>query len=332
MFVVRELDSSDFAAISRYLATYPMLPHAEYGVDAKKLVDATMANLETRVKTPGKTLYGLTRDDGSIMGIAGGEYLYWDTKHFGYETGRIDPCWIAPDTPDAAALMLLEETASELDERGLETYFTRISSHCLSAVRAAEALAFSLADTVVEYVFDFAKTKIPEQKTDLQFRLAEPGDRDELVELTRHTFSKYLGRFHKDPHYLEDRATEMYVKWMDNSLKGEMAEGVLLGIAEGKIAGFLTLKLLHDHDDVLGVRLGEGVLAGVAPFARGRGVYGDIIHNSLYWFSERTDKVKVVTQVNNYAVQNAWTKLGFRLRNAYHTFHYWRENGQESDE
>ena len=98
----------------------------------------------------------------------------------------------------------------------------------------------------------------------------------------------------------------------------------LVAEVDGRIGGFLTLEIKHRQNAVVRTRFAEGVLAGVAPWTRGKGVYTSLLAGCLPWFAEHCDIGLVVTQVDNVAVQNAWAGLGYRLVQGKYTFH-WHE-------
>lgn len=323
MFRVQPVDLSDDQAISDLFARFDKPPYSRHSLPVDQYPAWAMAQIEDQLEHPGAGLLGLFNGKDELVGIAGYGKLDFDTRHFGYEMGRIEPFWVAESAGEISALLLLEQAVADLVDQGVENIYIRVGSFAMETLRAATALGFYIVDTVVEYQFDFSKKRIPEKNYDLEMGMATAADEAQLLDLTRRTFDGYLGRFHSDPHFMKDRATEMYVLWMKNSLSGKLADDVLVAKIDGKVAGFLTLNLQKNLTERFGLRHAEGVLAGVAPFAQGKGVYRSVIHESLFWFSERSDKVKVVTQVNNHAVQNAWTSLGFRLFNSYYTLHYW---------
>jgi RimJ/RimL family protein N-acetyltransferase len=323
LFTIKPIDISNDPDLKGFCAKLRTIPGAEFRPEKDCLPDLALRAIEKQLVAPGSGLLGLFGGDESLAGMAGYGMLDWDSTHFGYKMGRVFPFWVNESAGDAGALLLLEEALSDLIELGLEHAYLRIDPFDNHSLRAACALGFFPVDTITEYLFDFSRSPIPVRADGLEMALAGPNDKEELIALTRETFDGYLGRFHVDPGFFSDRATEMYVKWLQKSLDKTLADEVLVAKIDGRIAGFLTMELKSEESRIAGLRMGQGVLAGVAPFARGKGVYKAVINESLHWFKDRADKVKVSTQVNNTPVQNAWTALGFRLVNSYHTLHYW---------
>jgi RimJ/RimL family protein N-acetyltransferase len=79
-----------------------------------------------------------------------------------------------------------------------------------------------------------------------------------------------------------------------------------------------------DHGGLSNVRTGGLILSAVAPWAEGKGLYTSMINGGLKWFAAQGVEVSHLgTQVNNYPVQRAWTRLGFRLAKSGPSMHLW---------
>jgi len=97
----------------------------------------------------------------------------------------------------------------------------------------------------------------------------------------------------------------------------DVADEVLVAHVAGSIIGFFTLRLNSPEE-------GEAVVGGVAPSARGRGIYRSFIIHGMEWcLSQGATRMLVSTQITNIAVQKVWTRLGFEPSHAYYTFHKW---------
>jgi GNAT superfamily N-acetyltransferase len=86
--------------------------------------------------------------------------------------------------------------------------------------------------------------------------------------------------------------------------------------AEG-IGGFLTLREV----DSMAMEI---VLNAVRPELGGRGVYGWLVSEALALAAGRgASRMITSTQLNNYAPQKVWARLGFCHERSFYTFHKW---------
>ena len=68
----------------------------------------------------------------------------------------------------------------------------------------------------------------------------------------------------------------------------------------------------------------EIVLNAVHPAAQGKGVYTALVRAALLLAKDAGARRMIVsTQINNYAVQRVWTRLGFFHSSSLYTFHKW---------
>ena len=126
-----------------------------------------------------------------------------------------------------------------------------------------------------------------------------------------------VSRFRLDPRIPDERFEALYVRWIENSVAGELADGVLrVTDPEGREVGFLTVVHRPGHGE-----LGIGALA---ESTRGRG-----LGRALFTAAEREvaraglARCEIVTQGENEAACRLYDKLGYRVvrrEDAYH-FH-----------
>jgi GNAT superfamily N-acetyltransferase len=204
------------------------------------------------------------------------------------------------------------------DENGVALLITRSSADDIATAQELERNGFLIMDTLVYYLFDFAKKSIPEDRGKVTIRMHEPGDEESVEMVAVDSFRGYTGHYHADPRLDDSRCDEVYTSWAHSSVASrDVADEVLVAVMEEEIVGFATLKF-NSPDE------GEGVLFGVAPKAQSKGIYRSFIIRALEWFHSRGAKQVVVsTQVNNIAVQKVWTRVGFEPCYSYYTFHKW---------
>lgn len=166
---------------------------------------------------------------------------------------------------------------------------------------------FTLADTLIEYVFDMKKAHLPEMWHKCKLHDCREEEIEALKKIAKKSFE--IDRFHSDESLDNDRCDLYYEKWIENSYNG-FAEKVIVAEYNDEPVGFTTGKTYEDDE------YGHLVLSAVSNKYRGIGVYTSMIHEGISWLLREHGELKGVivgTQLDNIAVQKAWIKLGFTV-------------------
>jgi ribosomal protein S18 acetylase RimI-like enzyme len=113
----------------------------------------------------------------------------------------------------------------------------------------------------------------------------------------------------------------MYRLWIERSLRGEMADAVLVadlsnGTLSAPLAGLISL------EETAGT--GSIGLIAVAQEARGRGVGTALLAAAHRWMLARgAQQARVVTQADNLPACRLYERAGYRLADVRHVFHFW---------
>jgi len=196
---------------------------------------------------------------------------------------------------------------------------TRVPVDDIRWIQNLEEDGFRLMDTLVYYgrkLNDIDSSKIPTPS--MNVCLASKKDANNVAELARNAFKNYMGHFHADPQLDNSAADAAYVDWAAKSVESATNDSpVIVAKKDGRIVGFLTAKL-HDTS------LCEVILNGVHPDAQQQGVYPMMFSFIMDYFKNKNaDRIIVSTQINNYAVQKAWSRLGLTHNTSYYTLHKW---------
>jgi ribosomal protein S18 acetylase RimI-like enzyme len=186
-------------------------------------------------------------------------------------------------------------------------------------IQNLEEDGFRLMDTLVYYGRNLDHIdNIQTIKPSLNICLASKKDANSVAEIARKAFKNYMGHFHADPRLDNSTADAVYVDWASMSVEGASNDSpVVVAKKNGLIVGFLTAKL-HDTS------LCEVILNGVHPDAQQQGVYPMMFSFIMDYFNNKNaDRIIVSTQINNYAVQKAWSRLGLTHNTSYYTLHKW---------
>lgn len=173
------------------------------------------------------------------------------------------------------------------------------------------------ADTLVYYETQLQRREPAAlRNTDLAFSLALEEDQAALEELIEHTFAAYQSHYHANPRFPAGSILAGYRQWARSYVGAADGRQTWVARRGGRIVAFACCRGEAD-----GLTC-EGVLYGVHPDHAGGGLYGDLIrHTQAAFRSQGFQRMRVSTQIQNFAVQKVWAREGFVLVQAYDTFH-----------
>jgi len=194
----------------------------------------------------------------------------------------------------------------------------RCSTGDFAAAHALEAAGFRLMDTLVYYRLELKGAAIPERALALPIRTARPAESAAVGRLAAAAFASYFSHYHADPRFDRRKVDEVFIDWAARSCADKaVADEVFVAAAGEELGAFATMRR-NDAEE------GEGVLFAVHPRHQSKGIYRDLMISGMQWCAERGCRRMVVsTQINNYAVQRVWTRLGFLTYESFYTFHKW---------
>lgn len=199
---------------------------------------------------------------------------------------------------------------NQAGKEGYSHLTMRVPSINKKLLNIALKKGYFFADTLIEYIFDMKKSKLPSIQHQCILRDCEEHDLEYLKKIAGSSF--VMDRFHADEHLENSLCNLYYEKWVENSYHG-FAEKIVVAEYNHEPAGFTTANT-HQGD-----KHGRLVLSAVSDKYRGIGIYTSMIHESMAWMlREHRDLEGVVvgTQLSNIAVQKAWIKLGFTIFNS----------------
>jgi len=312
--------------IRNLLRDYKFLPFREYGLDKEKLENFTANQIICRVKQKKAETVTVREDDGELLGLVTYSRLEWDSTHFGMPMAAILDIIMSEKVPNLreSKKRAITLALSELKEKGIKHVSTKVDIYDITTVHALEMSGFRLMDTTVIYAFDFRRSQISEFEDQCTLRLAKSKDEDALLRIAATSFSRTRisdDRFHADPDLPEEKSDALYVEWIRNSIRGKIADAIVVAELDGKPVGFTTIENFRARADEVGANIGALILSAVLPEARGRGVYTSMIRKGLEYLRPKVDIAELGTQITNFAVQKAWSTLGFKLAYGTYAFH-----------
>lgn len=231
-----------------------------------------------------------------------------ETARFGIVAARVT---------DARASMAEIDAAARA--KGVQMMTTRVDVGDLARVHALEEAGYRLMDTLVYYERDIDGMADPTASPPGELlRPATPADADAVAEVARSAFAGYFGHYHADPRLDHAAADAAYVEWAETSVRNTgPRQPAIVAFQNDRIVGFSTIRMNSDTET-------EIVLNAVSPDAQRRGLYRRLIEQVIeVGRAANCTRVIVSTQINNYAVQRVWTRLGFSHASSLYTFHKW---------
>lgn len=231
----------------------------------------------------------------------------------------------APLESDRFGLNVHRGLVAEIDRRALlkhllaaEVDVAIVRGPAPAALHAMQSYGMETihADTLVYYECDLRRTAAGSPRCpELNVHEATAADRQEVAALVATTFEGYRCHYHANPFFSPTSILDGYREWAMRHVAGGMP-GLATWVAriDGQAVGFACCS-----DDG---EAGEGVLYGVHPDYAGRGLYSDLIfHTKLQFSASGRERMRVSTQVWNYAVQKVWARHGFWLSKSLDTWH-----------
>jgi len=212
----------------------------------------------------------------------------------------------------------LQDIITACKANGVQLLILRIGTEHFPVVQAAERAGCFLADTLL-YFEKGIPSRVPAIDTEMgAIRLASEADADSVEKLAADIFRNYGGHYHVDPHLPAAQADEVYSNWARSAcLNPAVADAVLLLENGDGILGFTVLQKIGSNSF-------DCRLLGVSSFARGKGVFAQLIAHSEAWGTTMGLKtMEYSTQITNLAAQRGLCRAGFLPFKSYCTLHKW---------
>jgi|JI10StandDraft_1071094.scaffolds.fasta_scaffold19520_9 dTDP-4-amino-4,6-dideoxy-D-galactose acyltransferase len=227
--------------------------------------------------------------------------LDWDTKFFGYTTGK---------------LVLTNNSFFNSNEIDIDDYeLVYIFSEQALEESDCMQLGATLLDVKVELIKPVKNNVIPlENVNHLSIKIMRNLSND-LLHLVLES-GKY-SRFKLDKHFVNNEFEKLYKVWIEKALNG-MHEQVLGAYIDNILVGFVSIKnqvndtvidLIAVHQNWQGRHIGKKILEVVNSYA--------IQNNCAH--------VKVVTQENNLQAMHFYQHNDFEIHKKNYIYHLWKK-------
>ncbi|MFN6162703.1 MAG: GNAT family N-acetyltransferase [Planctomycetota bacterium] len=243
--------------------------------------------------------------------------LEWDSKLFGFRVGRIDL------TRDS--FVDFESVRTRAKQAGFRLLY--VFQDCTDDAEETEASkniisGSELVDVKLTYsrcLGDRSLTKLSNQKGILDsfaIQEREAGGADSQIQALALLAGSH-SRFFYDQRICRQKATDLYVTWIEKCTRRFLADCVLETYgANGELAGFITFKTSNS--------VGSIGLFAVEPRFQGIGIGSLLLHEAqIRMENSGASAVTVVTQGRNQAACRAYLRSGYKLSRRERVFHVW---------
>lgn len=227
--------------------------------------------------------------------------LIWDSKLLNRKIGELKV--------DSESPPQLETVIEEAKKDEFKYIICKLQSQQTTLIKLLESLGFYLSDIGVtwEVKSDKFLYKNMNESSDIRnirkiIKIATKKDISVLKEMVKSLFLE--SRFYNDPFFSKEEADNIYQMWIENSVRGYVAD-IVFHIPN---TGFVTCKK-SSHST------GEIVLIGVKKDFRGKGIGTILIEEAIKWFRmQGINFVSVRTQLKNLNSMNFYLKLNFYIK------------------
>jgi dTDP-4-amino-4,6-dideoxy-D-galactose acyltransferase len=230
------------------------------------------------------------------------KYLEWDSNFLDFKVGSISQ-------------LNIETLELELENAKSEKYkliYIFAAADCFVPTDFLQKYNGKLVDRKVLYVHELSDQAIANyDQTNLYI---SPEVSDDLLQLAYES-GKY-SRFKLDKNLTNKVFTDMYKLWIENSVKGQIADRIYAVEQDNKITAMVTLKTESEA-----LRIG---LIATASESQGKGYGKQLINRTKQTAIELGLKhIEVSTQYDNKQACRFYEACGFQIKSITNIYHFW---------
>ncbi|MBI5123531.1 GNAT family N-acetyltransferase [Candidatus Roizmanbacteria bacterium] len=228
----------------------------------------------------------------------------FDTKILGFKTAKI----VLSDEDNVRKIETIGSLVQDLKNNGVVYATLRIKANDFLTAQELEKNGFIVVDGIITL-----EKNLEEVITDsfLNIRSAKTSDLSQLISIGATVFIG-RSRYYHDSMISENKANDIYSKWVENSVKKIVADDVLIWEHNKKILGLISLQ-----------KKGQIPLVGVIREAKGRGIGKELLSAACAVFRKwDLKKVTIETQITNIPALRLYQSSGFKIVDSYLTFRW----------
>lgn len=276
----------------------------------------------------GLFLWAALWDDVPI-GLLGLQMLPWDSDQFEKKMGRLWPVSFQSAEENVlrpVAGELLATALSQARNEGVEHLSCRVFGDNSAVIHALEKNGFLLMDTLVTWLYQPGRIRVPDFRCRHSVRLYNDADREPVLALARN--AGFQSRFNRDPWLSAENVKAMHEAWAANCCRKIMADEVLVAETGGRVCGFLGYRKHRLFMEQTGKELWGSGLTAVSP--KTPGAYVSLLHAAVtrqFPGSHASiqpglpDLMDFETQLSHRSILKVWQAFGFRMARFAYNYH-----------
>ncbi|MEP7169863.1 MAG: GNAT family N-acetyltransferase [Bacteroidota bacterium] len=235
-----------------------------------------------------------------------------DTERFGFNIAKVD---FDEKNNSIEIILFLKQQKTPL-------IITKVNCENIFLINQLEKHGFRIMDFQLGYDYYGTTEKLNELKNKNTFPIREISsqDVDQVVILAKNLF-KGFGHYFADTRLDREKCLEIYKDWTRNCCtKKEFADVVYAAYDQKKPIGFFGFK----EKKINNAPMATGSIVAVSSDYSGKGILQSLLIRGIEWAASKN---LVLTDMrmhpSNYAINSAFSKLGFRIKKSYVTMHCW---------
>jgi dTDP-4-amino-4,6-dideoxy-D-galactose acyltransferase len=225
--------------------------------------------------------------------------LEWDTEFFGYPVGKMELA--------ASISFDLTEFKNKADSFTLVYLFSKEELFGLPD-------CFHFVDKKITFTRD--TEKIENKNGFSSIGSFKEKNSDSLLELAM--ICGAYSRFNLDKNFTNNEYQRLYTKWIDESIRRNIAKEVFIYKEGNRILGFITLGDKNGCANIGLIAVGEN--------GKGKGIGTSLVKYVInYSFLLRYSQINVVTQLENIQAVRLYKQNDFGIIDISYVYHYWNK-------
>ncbi len=326
-----KINIDDILCIKESLSFFPFKPLSYFlGVSLEQIANFWYDDLKNSLSSEDATVIIAQKGD-KIIGLALFIKLPWESGILGKNMACIKYLCVDHRESGITDIIggLIEEVERYGRQRGAQFLLCKTYTKDIPSIHALEIHGFLLMDTLLDFIFDYRKHPIenvskPKMVEGVSLRLASEFDVEQLVKIANLSFANHFGRFNSDGMIPHKKAVCIYEEWIKSCLQG-WADYVIVAEIGKNIAGYSAWKRPSILESKHGMPIGHYSIGGIHPEYSGLGLFYTLTYEGMRRLNGCADMIEGPTHINNYPVQKNYTRLGWNIACARHSFHKWLE-------
>ena len=279
-------------------------------------------SLEGLLKRPDVVVVESKNGIGELDGILLYHHSNWDSSHFSFPVVILDAVIIRYDDYFQRfniAKELFSGFTADCRTNGVRLVMSKFSSRDLAVIHAGESCGFEFIESWIYNKFDLRKFKVNSEMK-IALRVAREEDMPIMQSFARNSFATQ--RFHADKRIPNEKAEELYQKWIQTSFS-DTNQKVLVHDVDGKPAAF-AIYFTSNLRSTIGLNFTNWKMALIDPALQGKGLGAHFFHSLFFYHQqEGSDIVDSGLSLRNVASLNLHNKLGFKVTSTLVSMHLW---------